>query len=70
MSAQERLAYHQSKSRPVMKELKEWIETQMAERLVEPNSSLGRGLQYWLNHWEKLTLWLREAGAPLDNLAC
>ena len=66
MSPRERLAYHQADSRPVMKELKEWIEAQMVERLVEPNSSLGHALQYWLNHWEELTLWLREAGAPLD----
>lgn len=67
MSKEERLAYHQAKSGPVMKELKEWIEAQFGARLVEPNSSLGKALQYWLNHWEKLTVWLREAGAPLDN---
>ena len=67
MSAQERLAYHQTKSAPVMKEMKEWIEEQFAERLVEPNSNLAGALQYWLNHWAKLTVWLREAGAPLDN---
>lgn len=67
MSAEERLAYHQTKSAPVMKEMKEWIEAQFAERLVEPNSNLAGALQYWLNHWAKLTVWLREAGAPLDN---
>jgi hypothetical protein len=67
MCPEQRLAYHRVKSRPVMKELKEWIEEQFTQRLLEPNSSLGRALQYWLNHWEKLTLWLREAGAPLDN---
>ncbi|MGH7393425.1 MAG: IS66 family transposase [Candidatus Rokuibacteriota bacterium] len=67
MSKEERLAYHQAKSGPVMKELKEWIEARFSERLVEPNSNLGRALRYWLNHWEKLTVWLREAGAPLDN---
>lgn len=67
LSPEERLAYHQANSLPVMKELKEWIEKQMVERLVEPNSNLGRALRYWLNHWEKLTVWLREAGAPIDN---
>ncbi len=50
-----------------MQRLKEWIEQQFDERLVEPNSSLGKALQYWLNHWEGLTSWLRVAGAPLDN---
>jgi transposase len=34
---------------------------------VEPNSSLGKALNYWLNHWTRLTVWLREPGAPLDN---
>jgi transposase len=54
MSPEERLAYHQARSGPVMKELKEWIEKQFAQRLVEPNSSLGQALRYWLNHWERL----------------
>jgi transposase len=55
MSQEERLRYHQSKSGPVMEKMKEWIELQFNERLVEPNSSVGRALQYWLNHWEGLT---------------
>ncbi len=67
MSQEQRLAWHQEKSGPVLKELKAWIERQFSERLVEPNSSLGKALQYWRNHWEELTLWLREPGAPLDN---
>ena len=50
-----------------MEELKEWIEAQFSNRLLEPNSNLGKALQYWLNHWDKLTVWLREPGAPLDN---
>jgi len=67
MSPERRLAHHQEKSRPVMKELKEWIETQFSDRKVEPNSNLGKALQYWLSHWEELTVWLREPGTPLDN---
>lgn len=67
LSASERLAYHREKSGPVMKELKEWMEEQFSARKVEPNSSLGKALFYWLKHWDRLTLWLREVGAPLDN---
>jgi len=67
MSQERRLAYHQEKSGPVMKELKVWIETQFSRRLVEPNSNLGKALQYWLSHWKELTVWLREPGTPLDN---
>ena len=36
-------------------------------RLVEPNSGLGEAITYMLKHWEKLTLFLHKAGAPLDN---
>ena len=36
----------------------------------EPNSGLGEAVGYMLKHWEKLTLFLRQAGAPLDNNVC
>src|SRR5262249_21202203 len=35
-----------------------------------PNSALGGAIRYVLRHWEKLTLFLRQAGAPLDNNLC
>jgi hypothetical protein len=43
------------------------MEAQLAEHQTEPNSGLGKAIQYMLRHWEPLTLFLREAGAPLDN---
>jgi hypothetical protein len=67
MSADERLVYHQQQSGPVMEELKKWVEKQFREHLVEPNSSLGKALQYWRNHWKELTTFLSVAGTPLDN---
>ena len=39
----------------------------LAEHKTEPNSGLGKAISYLLNHWSKLTLFLRQAGAPLDN---
>jgi hypothetical protein len=47
-----------------------WLTRQFEDRLVEPNSSLGQAIAYLLRHWEKLTLFLREPGAPLDNNIC
>jgi transposase len=67
MTAEERLSYHQKESGPLMAELKSWMEKQIEDKKVEPNSSLGEAIQYMLNHWEKLTLFLKVAGAPLDN---
>ena len=47
-----------------MEKLQVWLEAQFAERKAEPNSGLGKAISYLLNHWEKLTLFLREAGRP------
>ena len=65
-----RLQFHQAESGPVMEELQAWLNRQFDDRLVEPNSSLGQAISYMLRHWEKLTLFLRKVGAPLDNNIC
>lgn len=70
MSPEQRLAQHKEISEPLMSALHKWMNQQFDERLVEPNSGLGRALRYMLNHWSKLTLFLRRAGAPLDNNIC
>jgi transposase len=67
LSPHERLQFHQQRSGPVMDELQGWLERQFAEHQVEPNSGLGKAITYLLRHWRPLTLFLREAGAPLDN---
>jgi transposase len=67
MSDEERLAYHQAYSAPIMATLKSSMETQMAQREVEPNSSLGKAFAYWLAHWQSLTRFLSVPGAPLEN---
>jgi hypothetical protein len=67
LTAQDRLAYHQRKSGPIMKKLKRWLERQTAQRLVEPNSSLGKAIAYLLDHWNTSTRFLHEPGAPIDN---
>jgi transposase len=70
MPADERLGYHQAHSGPLMKALENWFAEQFAERKVEPNSGLGQAITYMQNHWTKLTLFLRQAGSPLDNNLC
>jgi transposase len=67
LKPQERLQFHQERSGPVMEQLHRWLEAQFAERKTEPNSSLGKAIAYLLRHWRPLTLFLRQAGAPLDN---
>lgn len=67
MSDEERLAYRQEHSGPVMVGLKQWMEKQLAEKNAEPNSSLGKAMEYFLTHYEGLSAYLRYGGAPLDN---
>jgi transposase len=67
MSPAQRLAYHQSSSQPIMAELKRWLQKQCDDRLVEPNSSLGKAISYMQTHWATLTRFLSVPGAPLDN---
>ena len=70
LSADTRLSYHQTHSQPIMDDLKAWMERQLDEKLVEPNSALGDAISYMLRRWDALTLFLRQAGAPLDNNLC
>jgi len=70
LSVEKRLTYHQEHSGPMMEELKKWLDEQIENNLVEPNGGLGKAIKYLRRHWEGLTLFLREAGAPLDNNVC
>jgi hypothetical protein len=69
-SEQQRLEWHQTHSGPKMTELDTWLTTQIEQHHVEPNSSLGEAIAYMRKHWEPLTLFLRQPGAPLDNNIC
>lgn len=70
LSPEQRLAWHQQHSAPIMTALQSWMKTEVNERRIEPNSRLGSAIKYMEKHWSKLTLFLRVAGAPLDNNVC
>ena len=70
LDSEQRLAFHQANSGPIMESLRLWLQTQLAEKKVEPNSGLGQAIGYMLKRWDPLTLFLRQAGAPLDNNIC
>ena len=68
LSPEERLAFHLEHSQKVMDDLKAWMEAQINEGRIEPNSGLGKhAIAYTLNHWVTLTTFLREPGAPIQN---
>ena len=70
LSAEQRLRVHQARSGTTMHQLHHWLKRQFDEKLVEPNSALGEALRSMRKRGEKLTLLLRQAGAPLDNNLC
>jgi transposase len=70
LSPGERLLFHQAHSAAIMSDLHDWLTRQLDDHLVEPNSELGKAISYMLKHWHKLTLFLHQAGAPLDNNIC
>jgi transposase len=67
MDAEQRLRFHQQHSSKLMAGFKKWLEGKMQGRQVEPNSSLGKAINYILKRWKKLTLFLRKPGVPIDN---
>jgi len=70
LSPEARLALHQRESGPIMAGLEIWLRDQIEGGKVEPNSGLGQAIAYMRKHWQALTLFLREPGAPLDNNLC
>jgi transposase len=70
MSAEERLAFHKARSGPLMDCLEKWLDEQIDDKKVEPNSALGDAICYMKNHWTKLVQFLHVPGAPLDNTIC
>lgn len=74
LSANERLKAHQRDSAQAMDEMfaymTELLDNKSVEPSVEPNSDFGQALNYFLKRWDNFTLFLRVAGAPLDNNTC
>lgn len=67
MEPQERLEYHKKHSQPLIDAIYAKIAELFNHRIIEPNSDLGKAMNYWLNHREGLTAFLRIKGIPLDN---
>ncbi|HEX2941433.1 MAG TPA: transposase [Rhodopila sp.] len=70
LSPEQRLHFHQARSGPAMAGLEAWMDQQIQQRKVEPNSGLGQAIAYMQKHWNELTLFLRVPAAPLDNNIC
>lgn len=70
LRGQQRLEFHQRQSGSVMADLEAWLNAELDEKRVEPNSGLGNAFRYLLKRWQKLTRFLRVPDAPLENNIC
>jgi transposase len=63
--AVERLALRQEKSTGIVREFKDWLDTQQAKAV--PSGPLAKAINYALNQWDSLQLFLEDSDIPLDN---
>jgi len=70
LTAEERLESHKAESKPALDALWAWMEEQRESKQVEPNSGLGKALEYVRSLWKQLTCFTEVAGVPLDNNIC
>lgn len=67
LNADDRLAYHRAHSLPLLERMKAWLQQQSDQHLIEPNSPLGKAVQYLNKHWGGLTGFCKHLDAPLDS---
>lgn len=67
LSPQQRLARHRELSAGILSDLQARMQSELDEKVIEPNSGLGKAYTYLLKRWDRLTLFLRKEGVPLDN---
>lgn len=70
LNSDQRLEVHQIRSGPALTELRLWMQGDLDQKKVEPNSGLGKAFNYMLRRWTQLTRFLHLPGAPLDNTVC
>ena len=67
LTAKEIKALRQEKSKPLMEDLKQWLEDKKVK--APPKSSFGKAIAYSLNNWTELSGYLEEGYIEIDNNA-
>ena len=55
----------QEKCPPILKKFKEWLQTEQLKTI--PKSPIGKAIDYTLNRWEKLTIYITDGNIAIDN---
>lgn len=65
LDVDERFEARQTKSRPVVEELRSWLDTSLHQ--VSPKTLVGKALGYLDSQWPKLTVFLDDGEVPIHN---
>ena len=65
LSSADRWPLRRDKSAGILNEFHQWLQQQAA--VVLPQSPLGEAINYTLNQWQSLSLFLEDGDLPLDN---
>ena len=65
LSAEAKQQARQSRSIPVLNELREWLDTNIL--VVPPKSTLGKAMNYLHKQWDKLTVYTTDGRLRIDN---
>ncbi len=59
------LEWRQEKSKPILDQFKVWLEQEQINTL--PKSTIGLAIDYTLNRWDKLTVFITDSTLEIDN---
>lgn len=59
------LTHRQTFAKPVVDDFRAWLDAHITDLL--PKNPVRKAMQYYLNHWDALTLFLTDPEVPLDN---
>nr|WP_287413353.1 IS66 family transposase [Pseudodesulfovibrio sp.] len=65
LTADEKMAYRQENSLPLLNDFKKWLDKSIQQ--VLPKSAIGKAIQYTLNQWSKLTGYIKSGETNIDN---
>ncbi|EMO21290.1 IS66 family element, transposase [Leptospira santarosai str. HAI134] len=65
LNSEEHLKLRQSESKPIVEEIRSWMNKRMME--VAPKSSMGKAIGYLSSQWEKLQIFLKYPELKLDT---
>jgi transposase len=67
LTATERLDYHSEHSLPIMEGMAKRARLDFQNKVVEPNSPLGKAYNYFLNHFDRFIAFCHTENAPVCN---